>query len=533
MREFIRLQLKLKWGFNRNNGKAGAIMTAAAAAVAVAIALALVWVLSIVLRASIAVTARELSALYLTLIAAGLTVAATGMQIKRLYRPGDMHITARFPLGAFKLFASYLIINYIDLTIYSAALTLPIMLVFGFAARCISAAFVGGMVLCAILMPIVPFVLSIFLAIPAVAAATFLDRHGIVRIVAFAALLVGAFVAYYFLLNALAQFFIHRNWTEGTLEIWKKLIRALAKMYNPAFWLSGIVFFENFWACFGATVGAGIVIGAGGIALARVVCATFRRNALDSGNAYRSRPSREDGLGSGSAILRHGLMDIVRSKTYSYFYLGVAVATPVMVFFCNRLVSMVGTAQIGTGINFGASMIVVSAFMAMICSFTGAILSGEGKTFYITKLSPVPYRKQLLVKAALYMAVSAGALAVSAAVIGGLRFVSAAEMSIILITQVLLIVGLVLGGINLNLSLPNLKPKANGEPEEINITYMLIIGLALAAAIGAVCVIFPRIYADGKRLAYIVSVAIALAYAAINMTIFFLTANKKYTKIEV
>ena len=48
-------------------------------------------------------------------------------------------------------------------------------------------------------------------------------------------------------------------------------------------------------------------------------------------------------------------------------------------------------------------------------------------------------------------------------------------------SQLVLTVGFVFNGIDLNLANPNLKPKANGEAEEINITYMLLIGLAIAA----------------------------------------------------
>ena len=90
MREFIRLQLKLKWGFNRNNSKASAIMTAVAALLAVLVVLALVWALTYVLNAAfikeeIDVPAKRLAGLYLTIIMIGLTVAATS--ILRAARP--------------------------------------------------------------------------------------------------------------------------------------------------------------------------------------------------------------------------------------------------------------------------------------------------------------------------------------------------------------------------------------------------------------------------------------------------------------
>ncbi len=533
MREFIRLQLKLKWGLNRNNGKASAVMTALATLFAVAIALALVYVLSLVLRASIEVTARRLSVLYLTLIAAGLTVAATGMQVKRLYRPGDLMITARFPLSPFKLFAGYLILNYIDLTVYSAIFLLPVMLVFGFAMQCIGFAYFAGLLLGVLIMPAIPFALSIFIAVPAVYIGSFFERHGIAGLIVFILFLTGAFALYYYVLNSLADFFIHRDWEEGTLEIWRNLLAGLDSAYNPAHYLADVIFFERFARGLCVWLGAGAVLTAAGAALARAVCGNFRRRALDGGTDGRRRRSSLDGYTSARAIFRFGFREILRTKTYSYFYLGIALSTPVMVFFCNRLVTAVGEAQVGSGINFGASMLAVAVFMAMICSFTGTILSVEGKNFYITKLVPVPYRKQLLIKSLLNIGVSAVALFISAAIIGGLRFIGAAEMAVLIAVQLLFSVGLVFNGINLNLANPNLKPKANGEAEEINIAYMLMIGLFVASLLGACSLVLPKLPQGGTTMAYCAAAAVAFVYAAVNFFVFRFTADRKYGKIEV
>ncbi len=533
MREFIRLQLKLKWGFNRNNNKASAIMTALATLFAVILVLALVWALSYVLRASLEVTTKQLAQLFLTLIMVGLTVVATGMQTRRLYRPGDLLITARFPLSPFKLFAGYLILNYIDLSIYSAILLLPVMIVFGLAMHCLTAAYLLGVLLGVLLMPMIPFALSIFIAVPAVSIMSLLERHGIVRLIVFILFLVGAFALYYYLLTVLSQFFIHRNWETGTLEIWEGLLRGLDAYYNPAYYLGNVIFFERFALGLGVYLAVSALLIACGVALARTVSANFRMKALNGGNGIPPKHTEIDNYKSGFAIFRNGIKEIMRTKTYSYFYLGVAISTPVMVFFCNRLVTMVGEAQIGSGINFGASMLVVAVFMAMICSFTGTVLSVEGKNFYITKLVPVSFRKQLLIKGFLNIGVSAVALLISAAVIWGLEFVNGAELGVLVASQLILATGLVFNGINLNLANPNLKPKANGEAEEINITYMLIIGLVIAAIMGACTIIFPRVIENGKMMAYLIAVSVALIYAGVNIIVFGFTAQRKYQKIEV
>ncbi len=530
--QFIRLQLKLKWGFNRNNDKTSAVMTAFASVLAVAVALALVWVLTFVLRTSLNTDVKKLSQLYITIVMIGLTVAATGMQVNRLYKPGDLLITARFPLSPFKLFLSYLILNYIDLSIYSAILLLPIMIVYGVAAGCMSAVYVVGVVLGTLLLPLFPFALSVFLAIPIVYLGTLLQRYGVVRLVIFIAFLVGCFVLYYYILTVLAKFFIHRDWETGTLEIWEKLLDGLNGYYNPAYYLANIIFFDNFGLGFGGLLGGSVVLTGIGVAVARVVCTDLRTKALENGFGGYKRLSKIDDFGSTRAIFRYTFREILRTKTYSYFYLGVAISTPVMVFFCNRLVTMVGEAQIGKGINFGASILVISVFMAMICSFAATALSVEGKNFYITKLVPVPYRKQLVIKGVLNVCVSLVALIISAIVMGALEFINGEEIAVALVAEALLAIGLVFNGINLNLANPNLKPKANGETEEINITYMLLIGLVIAAGLGTASIIFPRTYDRGALIAYLFCVGVGFVYALINVLVFCFTADKKYRNIE-
>ena len=169
----------------------------------------------------------------------------------------------------------------------------------------------------------------------------------------------------------------------------------------------------------------------------------------------------------------------------------------------------------------------------MISSFAGTVLSVEGKNFYITKLVPVSYRKQLLIKGLLNIAVSAVALAISTVVIACLGFLNGTEIAVFVAAQLLLAVGLVFNGINLNLANPNLKPKANGEAEEINITYMLLIGLFVAAILGACSIIFPKTPEIGGTLvAYLIAVAVPFVYSVINMLVFWFTADNKYRKIE-
>ena len=533
MLNFIRLQLKLKWGINKNNSKVNAILTTLAALLAIAIALALVFGLSFVLKASIGVNAPRLATLYLTIIMIGLTIVAINMQINRLYHPKDINITARFPLSSFKIFLSNVILNYIDLLIYSAVLLLPILLVFGWAMNYLTITYFFGIILGILFTPLIPFGLSIFIAIPIMFINSLLKKQNVIKLILFILFLAGCFYLYYVILQNLATFFIHRNWEEGTLEIWKSIIDNLNVAYNPANYISNIIFYKDFWIAVLIILGVSLVLIIGGIVLARLIYNYIRRKELDGGSVASKRYTKINAHNSSRAILWHTFKEILRTKSYFYFYLGVAISSPVMVFFSERLVSLVGKAQLGSDINFGISILVVSVFMAMIGSFSATILSIEGKNFYITKLVPVSYRRQLLLKGLLNVLVSIGALLVSAIVFIALEFINPLELTILLISQIILVIGIVFNGINLNLANPNLKPKANGEAEEINVTYMLLIGLVIAAIEGGLSIILPRLETIDNTLIYLSLIGISLVYALINALIFWFTVNKRYQKIEI
>ena len=100
------------------------------------------------------------------------------------------------------------------------------------------------------------------------------------------------------------------------------------------------------------------------------------------------------------------------------------------------------------------------------------------------------------------------------------------------ISQLLFVVGIVFNGVNLNLVNPNLKPKANGEAEEINVTIMLVIGLIIAALFGVASIVLPRVMENYKAVTYLIIIATAAIYSLVNVLVFWFTANKKYRKIE-
>ncbi len=533
MREFIKLQLKLSWGLNKNDNKKSKILTGAMGLIMAFVMLAIVYLFAKVLTRSVkSVSIPAMSTLFLTIVEVGLLVMGISMQIKRLYSPFDLEITARFPLSDAKMYIANIILVYINMAIYGFMLTFPVLMAFGLAAKVLSFKFVMGTLLASLISPLVPFGLSLILAIPIMYIFKLLEQRNIIKLILFILMLVGFFILYNYILTLLSHYFLEENNIDSsTVDVWARLVGGLNHWFNPASLLRSFVFFENFGFGFGIYLAVTVVLGAAGIGLATPTYKYFRRTILEGGGARWIKKTTLNDYGPARAMFNNGFKNILRTKTYAYFYLGIAIATPVMVFLCNKLISDVGNFQVGSTINFGASVLVIAVFMAMISAFSGMAISMEGNKFYITKIIPVPYRKQLVLKVLLNLIVSAGALLISLIILISLKFITFTQMVVLLFAMLLYAVGVVLNGLNLNLSNPNMKQKANGEADEINISITMIIGILLGAITGFACIIVP--FFAPMWSVYLIVLGVAIVYAGVNALVFFTTCEKKYSKIEV
>ncbi len=526
MIDFIRLQLKLTYGANKNDNKLSTILTVLLGLIVAGVFLAMIYFLSQMLYVNLKVSPQQLSIIFITAIELVLTVIGVTLHMKRLYRPADLNITARFPISTFKLYLSNIILIYINLLIFSFLLFTPVMVLLGVATGAISVKFVFAILLGVFFAPMVPFALSTLISIPVMWILSLLEHKNIVKLLIFIAFVVLFFVLYDQILTMLANFFIHKNIGTESSNVWLNIINGMNGWYNPCFWLANIFFVNGFWAGFGVTLALFVGLSAIGISCAKPLYNKVVRNSLEGGDKKHIQKTKVDGLSATSAMFRHGFMEIIRNKTFAYFYLGIAIATPVMVFFCDRLVTLVGQSTIGGKISFGASTLVISCFMAMISAFASISISMEGKQFYITKMVPVKYSKQLLMKAVQNLLVSTGASLLSCIVIVSLKFVTPVQAIVLFVLNLLLAMGFVFNGINLNLANPNLKYKASGEIDEINITVMMLLGFILSAIIGAGAIALPFII--DFVWTYVIVFAVVIVYLLINVLVFIFTANKKY-----
>ncbi len=475
------------------------------------------------------VSSQQLSNLLITIIELILVFVAISLEIKFLLKPADLNITARFPMSSVSLFIAQILVVYVYLFLISLLSLLPIMTLFGWSWGLLSGSYFAKLLLLSLFLPLLPFAIATIFVVPTIYILSILKNHNITKLVIFIVFLIAAFVLYNFVLNFLAEYYIHNKINSNTQNMVISFVSSLNSKWNIFVNLSNIFNLNNVFVSILMVIGLTAVILAIGLLLAKPVYSKVRKDELEGRVGIFSKKSQETSDKAHVAIFKKEFKEIIRTQTYAYFYLGIAIITPVMVLLTNKLVQKVGQAQMGGNIAFGISILVVLAFMVMINSFSANAISREGKVFYITKIIPTDYRIQLLSKGVLNLFVSLGALLISVIILSSMQFVTLLDALILFFVSILFAIGVILNGFNLNVRHPYVKTSATSE-NQTNSTILILIGLVICGveSIAAIVLSFfiPTVYI------YLIMLAVSLIYAVINTLIFVFTTNKKYARIE-
>lgn len=529
---YVRLHFKLMFKRDKTQDTKSTIITSILGVITFAVLLFLFKYLFDIINTQFLadLTYQQFSVCLYVVMGIILTIVGVVFEVKIFLKSKDAFIVARFPMSNTQIFISQLIIVYINLLAISLIIFLPLLLMYGWANAILSFLFVLGAIFTTFLAPLIPFALATLIFVPAMYILILLDNKNILKLILFLLFLTFAFICYNILLNFLADFYVHQRVDSGVYQTVVSFIGALNIKWNIFTYLNSLLYFDNILASLGLILGAFAVIMAIGILVAVPAYSRVRKNILEGNKSIFEKMTKIADDKPFVAILKKEAKTVVRTSTYAYFYLGICIVTPVMVFLTNSLVQKVGSAQMGGNIAFGISLIVVLAFMCMINSFSASAISREGKEFYITKIIPVDFRLQLIAKGALNFILSFLALVSSVVILLSMEFISIVQGLIVFLVAIFLAVGIILNGFNINVSHPHIKANSLGEESQTNTTLILVISFVLSAILGLIAIIFS--FLINFVTIYLILLSISIIYFAINILIFIFTTNKKYNKIE-
>ena len=450
--------------------------------------------------------------------------------IKNLFRSGDNELLMRFPVSTFSVFAAKISIFVLYQIIFTLLVELPVFIIFGIhTAQGWSYYALLPVVL--IFCIVLPLAISNLLAIPVMQISSRTKNMFTLSLLISVIMVAAGFAIYLNLIQGVVNYMKEEAMSFFSRKSMKVVSRVTKHIY-PSNWFAYMLIGR--WRL-GASLLSLLVVSlfAGGAIWLnkRWYFNTILRDIEGSGATYTIVTKNKVRNPAWATFCREYL-EIFRSSNYSFQYLCMAVAAPIMVYYCNKLASSMGKNTIGAVIVPALALMVMLIFCAIILSFAASSVSREGDNFYLTKITPIGYRTQILIKIALYMSVSTLSLIVTALLIWLTGQVevkyafSAAGISF------LVSVAVTCFAVRLDTKRPQFAVGGDGELSVGNLSTFvtLFIGFALSVVYGLFGMVGIFLWGTEMTLGILAGVSAILAVAAALWLMIGL--NKRYERIS-
>lgn len=481
------------------------------------------------------------------------TAVAIGNVVKNLYMSGDNELLLRFPVNGAEILIAKSIYCFIHNLIINALLILPFYIVFGVVTKAGAGyyfASIGVMILAVLL----PYFVANLVAIPVMILTNFVKNQFLLVLIILIGLICAGFILYMTALKGILNYLGEEqvNLFSGAMILQYKSVAA--KCY-PFKWyatlLSGTPYgFSS------AEVGLSflyifLMTAAIGVAAYFVTAKFYYKtilNGIETEKVSFHRKTPNTCRTIFGTLLHREFYLILRSFNYSFQYLAMAVAAPVMVYYCNDLAATMGKDSVGAAIVPGLTLMVIIIFVAIIVSFASTSISREGNAFYHTKIIPVSYTVQVSVKLFLYAIVATASVVLSCIVVAAAfgteqagNLLSPLDIGCIFAISEMTVLSLTCLAIWADVRSPIFNVVGDGElvSANKNLALSLLVGILVAVVYGAVAMILGFLpieiggfsVVDGLGDVYLILSMVSLVILGISLTMLYVNLDKRYQKI--
>ena len=449
--------------------------------------------------------------------------------VKNLFFSGDNVILLRFPVKSSEVFISKMIFVLIMQSIITIVLDLPVFLLYGnISHQGISFYIIMPVIL--ILCIMLPFLFSNILAIPFMYIKSFLkDKYTLILFI-FILGVAGGFAIYMTSVQSVLTFM-----EEQSMDFFSSrfmvILNGLIQYAVPFRQFANILINHNVLVSILIIAVIFIIISVLAMFIVKkLYLKTMLKNIEIEGSSYVKNTKNRRRSFFGTLIHRE-FLDIFRSSNYSFQYLAMAFGAPIMVYFCNKLAVFIGETNVGNGVLSALTMLVMLIFVSIIVSFSASSISREGDNFYITKIAPVSYHLQIIVKFTLYMLVAASAIFISFAVLIACKYLTLKLGAIMFSSCLLFATFETCLSIKLDIKKPSFAVGGEGElTAGTPSTFIsMFVGLVIAIAVGIFGMVFSFFWV--VELTFYIVLG-ASAFLAILTTFWlFFRLDKSYAKI--
>ena len=456
-------------------------------------------------------------------------VIGVTMVTKVLFLKVDLSIL-KLPVDGMDVFVAKFIYLYLKQIIYSLLLSLPVLISFGLkTAQGIS--FYLMLLPNIIFLPLIPFLFSILLSVPVMYVIKAFKNKFIFLLMIYVLVLVAGFTLYIyalkFIINILGSDKATSVFDSGTVL---KIKSFASYLYVPLI-LKNCILLYDYWRSLI------IVLAAIGLLAALVyvfIEKSYFKFIISSKNqkSYQNK-SKVVSRSPAIALMRKEFQNIFRSTNYAFQCLTVVFTTPLMVYFSSEIASSVSTPILGEGILPGIVVLVLIMFLSMGTSFSATTVTREGSNFFLTKIIPVNYTKQIVMKFLIYLFISIPAIFISTFVLAFAGFISYLDAILIAISLSFVITGNITNSIFMDIQRPQFQFLENGEVTTANknISTSIGIGFVISFLMG-VGGIFLSYFVNQPSMYYVLF-GFGISFMAIGIFRLFFHLDKRYNAIEV
>jgi ABC-2 type transport system permease protein len=449
--------------------------------------------------------------------------------IKVLYYKGDNLILMRFPVSGGQIFTAKTALLFISQALMTSVILVPLLFSYASVVK-VNWSFYPMIFLVDLFMIVIPFLLSNILAIPIMHLTNRIrNRFGVI-ILMLTVLIAGFFAGYMWIFSGIVDYLNDGSYSIFSPEIvsfFKKFIWYLA----PAKYFAFVLVSRQLYVAFPTLIMTTALCYCGNLlVINKLYKKTLLKNVEIEGSAF-VRKTKNRVNGKFAALFKKEFIEVFRSVNYSFQYFVLAVAMPLMVYFCSRITVTIGQDRIGKQVAVGVSILVMLIFATIITSFSATTVTREGKNFYHTKVIPVPLHTQLFVKFSMYFVVSFTANILCAAVLIVAGFVSFHIGAWIFGIIEAVTVGLTLRFMRYDIRKPYFNIVGEGElvNSNPNSTQAVLFGFIVSTFLGVIAMLTAYFLTEK----YMIMICSAAAGAVVLYCLFayFIRLKKHYNRI--
>lgn len=456
-------------------------------------------------------------------------IFAVGDIITNMYLSKDNQLLVVLPVTPNQVFISKIMLIYINELLFSALVTLPLLLSIGIVSG-MGAAFFASIPIIMVFLPILPIVVASFLSIPIMMILKFFKKHLSISIIAILTITVTVLSGYMMLVGNIAESF---NIVSRQIETVNRINTSIASLGGNIiiyFQIATAMFNFSSWYWFIAMLLFSVAIIGLTIALIKPFYFKTAMSTMESGVKPIKRPKNYVPESTFLSLLRKEFYTVFRSPGYVFQYFLFTLLMPFIVFSYDKLMLSIAVSQAGQNMIAGSHVLVVAIFAMLSNIISASAISREGANFYITKITPVSYYIQMLAKMVFNAIFTIGALFVTMLV--SMLYLHPGQVAIGTIAIMFASVGHIALSIDMDLKKPSLDWYANEETSKMGGTTAksMIIGLFIALVMGFIIIAMAH---NQSFVPWLIILVFGVAFGIYRIYRLVLRINWEYDKIEI